>query len=223
MTERNTITENDFNLLSTAIQGLLLKTGFAKDQEENSALFSMFGAVIVMGKLGVPCSPVAGDWYIHHPNGQAVLGIGRADRKRAEPNLAGFHAWIQTETHIIDLMSPMYPEIFTAANSLSPVPRKMLQVPRTDDANNWEEFRQGAPLMAVPNEELTDALLEKVASDQRCDDLAGALLHWWPKLKADSKAILALYPDGGEGLVIARTGHTAKGGWQGPKVVAKPM
>jgi hypothetical protein len=223
MTESNTITENDFNLISTAIQGLLLKTNFAKKQEENSALFSMLGAVIVKDKLGVPCRPVAGDWYIHHPNGQTVLGIGKASGKPVEPNSAGFHAWIQTETHIIDLMSPMYPEIFSTANSLYPVPRQMLQVPRTDDAKNWEEFQQGAPLKADPNVELSNALFDKVANDQRCEDLAGALLHWWPKLIADSKAILAFYPDRGDGFIIARTGHTAMGVWQGPKVIKRAM
>jgi len=223
MTEKSTVTENEFNLLSTAIQGLLLKTGFAKDHEENSTLFSMFGTVIVMGQLGIPCSPVAGDWYIHHPDGQRVLGIGKSVGKRTNPNWAGFHTWIQTETHIIDLMSPMYPEIFPAANSPFPLQRRMLQLPRKDDAKNWEEFQQGAPLMTVPNEELTDALLAKVADDQRCEDLAGALVHWWPKLKEDTKATLALYPDGGEGLAIARTGHSAEGVWQGPSEVVKAM
>lgn len=223
MTEKSTISENDFNLLSTAIQGLLLKTGFAKTHEEESAVFSMLGAVIMKGKLGIPCRPVVGDWYIHHPNGETVLGIGKAIGKPAEPKSAGIHAWIQTETHIIDLMSPMYPEIFSAANSLSPVPRKMLQVPRTDDAKNWEEFLQGAPLMANPNVELSKTLLDKVANDQDCGDLAGALLHWWPKLMADSKAILAFHPVRGDGLAIARNGHPAVGGWKGPEVIKKTM
>ncbi|MEP2784719.1 MAG: DUF2026 family protein [Pseudoruegeria sp.] len=223
MTEGKTITEYDFNLLSTAIQGLLLKTSFAKSQEEYSVLFSILGAVIMKGKLGIPCRPVVGDWYIHHPNGEIVLGIGKVIGKPAEPKSAGFHAWIQTETHIIDLMSPMYPEIFSAANSLSPVPRKMLQVPRTDDAKNWEEFQQGVPLMANPNVELSKTLLGEVANDQDCEGLAGALLHWWPKLIADSKAILAFYPVRGDGLAIAHTGHKAVGGWQGPKVIKKAM
>ncbi|MEP5375956.1 MAG: hypothetical protein ABJQ14_09220, partial [Hyphomicrobiales bacterium] len=114
-------------------------------------------------------------------------------------------------------------EIFSAANSLSPVPRKMLQVPRTDDAKNWEEFQQGVPLMANPNVELSKTLLGEVANDQDCEGLAGALLHWWPKLIADSKAILAFYPVRGDGLAIAHTGHKAVGGWQGPKVIKKAM
>ena len=220
MADRNTITENEFNLLSTAIQGLLLKTGLAKDHEENSTLFGLIGTVIVKGKLGVACSPVAGDWYIHHPDGQRVLGIGNAGENQTDTNCPGFHMWIQTETHIIDLMSPMYPEIFPAANSPSPLRRRMLQLPKKDDAKSWEEFQQGAPLMAAPNEELTDALLDKVTNDQRCMDLAGAALHWWPKLIADPKAILALYPDGGECLAIARTGHSAEGVWRGPSEIA---
>lgn len=219
MTERSTIFENDFNLLSTAIQGLLLKTGFAKNHEEESAVFAMLGTVIMKGKLGIPCRPVVGEWYIHHPNGETVLGIGKAIGKPAEPKSAGIHVWIQTETHIIDLMSPMYPEIFSAANSISPVPRKMLQVPRTDDAKSWAEFQQGAPLKADPNIELTKTLVDKVANDQDFEDLAGALIHWWPKLIADSNAILAFYPVRGDGFAIARTGQAAVGGWKGPKVI----
>lgn len=215
MTPKSTLTTTEFNLLSTAIRGLLKQTDFAKTLEETAALYAVFGTVIMMKHLDVNCRPVAGEFYLNHPTEQRVLGIGRAEGECAGTEQATFHTWIQTESHIIDLMSPNYPEIYTATNGSTQLPRRMLQLPYSDDAKNWEEFQQGVPLMTFPDGELTDALMLQVARDSRCDDLAHALEFWWQKLSEDPFATFVLYPDGGEGLLIARDGCEADGVWKG--------
>lgn len=220
MTKQSTITEMDFNLISTAIQGLLSKTGLVKDHETSASLFAILGAVIIRNKLGVHCRPVAGEWYVNHPDGLSVLGIGSAIGDCAGAKQAGFHMWIQTETHIIDLMSPLYPEIFPAANSPFPFQRRMLQLPKNADAKSWDEFQRGAPLLTLPDVELTDATMEQVASDQRCEELAGVLLEWWPKLKLEAKSVVTLYQRGGEIRTISCAGYEAKGAWKTTGVIA---
>jgi len=221
MTEKSTVTQSEFNLISTAIQALLIKTAHTKKLEASCIHFASFGAAIMKHQLNISCRTVAGAWFLHHPDGQRVLGFGKKEGDNIRTKKTGFHMWVQTKTHIIDFMSPLYPEIFSEAHSAAPIQRRMLQIPLEDDAQNKEDFNQGDPLMALPDARLTRVLGEGLAKDIGSEDLIKALLRWWPNLQKQPYSSLVLATNRGERLEILPTGHQANGIWKGPSVITQ--
>ncbi|MGR1580100.1 DUF2026 family protein [Thalassobius sp. S69A] len=220
MTHRSLITQNEFNLITTAIQGLLETTGHTKTVVGGCAIFACFGAAVMNSKLNIPCRPVAGAWQLHHPNGQCVLGIGQEEERRIHANENGFHMWVQTETHIIDFMSPLYPEVFPEVHSEAPIPRRVLQVPRKDDAKDMGEFLNGSPLFTLPSLDLTKSFVEGVAKSSSSQDLLNVFLSWWSGLEKEPHLGIELEKSTGEYLEIWPSDCKAEGVWKGPGVIA---
>ncbi|MCF3595423.1 DUF2026 domain-containing protein [Rhodobacteraceae bacterium LMO-12] len=223
MTTRTMITLAEFNLISTAIQGLLKQTDYVQKIETSCTLFATFGAAILTYHLGIPCQPVAGGWHLHHPDGVGVLAFGQKENRQIRTTENGFHMWVQTESHIIDFMSPLYPEIFVSEAATSPLPRQMLQLNRKLDAESQTAFLQGAPLMTMYDDVLAKSLIERVAGNVVNDALVRALLTWWPLLEKTPDAELALGVHSGKRLKISRSGHGGEGLWRGPSDVAPPI
>ncbi|OJY66547.1 MULTISPECIES: DUF2026 family protein [unclassified Rhizobium] len=65
-----------------------------------------------------------------------VAVFGRFDGNQLVSARDAFHMWLQTETHMIDFMAPIYREAFSGHPTAAELPRKMMQRPLEDEAKS---------------------------------------------------------------------------------------
>jgi len=216
MTKRSKITLREFNLVSTAIKGLLLQTEGVRDIKHSCIVFSCLGAAIVNQHFKIQCQPVAGAWLLRHPDGENILGFGIDDNKKFRSSEDGFHMWVETKTHAIDFTSAMYPEVFASVHADSPVPRAMVQIdlqgttPTKDDRENWTLLR------AIPNVDLTESFIDTFASNSENNEIIKILLQWIQLLKRSPNSNMKIINNSGRIVALRRSGFEARGIWRGP-------
>ena len=86
------------------------------------------------------------------------LIFGRDAGGRVEMDSDAFHMWIQTPTHIIDFMSPLYQEAFAEAQSETTIPRKMFQKRHEAEAASLGDLNGPGDFYVMPNTNLTEQL-----------------------------------------------------------------
>ncbi|CUI27560.1 DUF2026 family protein [Cognatishimia activa] len=214
------LSQEDFNLLSSATYGIVHHAGQPKSRAESHFMISTLGIVVMKLAMEINCRRVVGNWRIRNNLSGGTYGIGSLKSSIGNTEDDDFHTWIETETHCIDLMSPMYPDVFAGTEHSSKVPSAMVQIPKEMDAKTIKQFEQGAVLFTEPDPSLTKSLIAQFAENDELDDLAQALLHWWPKLKQDSGSQLRFVHKDGRGLLIKPADYEASQSWVNETVTA---
>jgi len=70
--------------------------------------------------------------------------------------------WIQTPTHIIDFMSPLYHEAFAEVQAETTIPRKMFQKRHEPEAASLDELKGPGDFYVMPDTDLTEHLIDSI-------------------------------------------------------------
>jgi hypothetical protein len=121
---------SDFNRIHQVIHGTIKDEG---NPAKGCTLFACIGALILNKHYKIPARAVAGGFAIC-VEPEKNMFFGRDGGGTVEFDEDGFHMWVQTETHIIDFMSPLYEEAFQDVKQNVGVPRRMFQKRLADEA-----------------------------------------------------------------------------------------
>ena len=114
---------DEYNRIHQVVHGVVKDEG---DAGRACTFFAMIGSLILNKHYGIAARPVAGAFLLCVEPGKNVV-YGRDDGGKIGFDQDAFHMWVQTETHIIDFMAPIFRESFAAAQPDIVIPRKMFQ------------------------------------------------------------------------------------------------
>lgn len=120
--------------------------------------------------------------------------------------------WIQTETHAIDFMTPIFKESIKSSGNGMTVPRKMFQRPLSEETDLIEELTKPGDYFTIPNPELTKELIDSFTDRDGNMDLVLAADRWFEKYpkKMDD---LSLMDDLGKVHKLILSAPPIKGAW----------
>lgn len=213
---------SQFNTVSLLIQSALTKTRTVPDlfpeMRVSCIAFACLGAAILNETYGLKSSAVAGSFFLRHPNGKNVIAYAPGKKDLTTTSLDGFHMWVQTETHIIDFLSPLYPECFAAQASHleSPLERRMLQLNRKHDAESFMDLNARKPILTIPDPDMTAHLIDSFLGAPLVQELFHIALAWAPSVRRNPKAAMHLRSSRGERTSMVLSGRRARGLWVPP-------
>lgn len=143
--------------------------------------FAITGAFILKEHYKIAARPVAGGFLLCVDPTPSVLSIAKNEDGMITSALDGFHVWVQTETHVIDFMAPIFEESAKGKGSPRPVPRKMFQRPFSTESESIDALRAPGDYFTLPNIELTNERVQSFMNRPSRMDLLEAANRWFKK------------------------------------------
>ncbi len=204
------LTLSEYNRIHQVVRGVIEGLGTA---ERSCIFFAVFGAYILETRYKIPATAVAGNLALCVSDEPKVAFFGRDEGDRIVADSDGFHMWVQTETHIIDFMAPIFPESFAGKMGDAVIPRKMLQRPIASEADALDNLNATGDFIALPSGELTYALLEKFGERPANSDLINVAEAWFGTPKGKQVQTFAMINDLGEVTNLKLPANVAIGSW----------
>jgi hypothetical protein len=173
--------------------------------------FAVIGSLILNKHHGIPATPVAGAFFLRPNESMNVLAFGQNSGNQFTSDRNGFHVWIQTTDHIVDFMAPIFEESFRKQGNHPPIPRRMFQRHRTDEASSIESMEPGG-YFTLPNVELTKELVDRFGDRPSNVDLIVAADRWYKKHPQPLESLM-LISDLGEQYPLMLTAPAMDGRW----------
>ncbi len=154
--------------------------------------FAAAGALILNKHYRIPARAVAGAFLLCVNPAPSVISIAKNEDGMVTSDRDGFHMWVQTETHVIDFMAPIFNEAVKGKGYPGTVPRKMFQRSLSAEMESIEELRAPGDYFTLPNIELTSELIDSVFDRPATVDLLNAVDRWFKKYpkKLDDLSLL---------------------------------
>jgi hypothetical protein len=174
--------------------------------------FAAAGALILSKHYKIPARAVAGAFLLCTDPAPSVISIAKNEDGMVTSDRDGFHMWVQTKTHAIDFMAPIFNESIAGKGYPSSVPRKMFQRPLSAAAESIDELSAPGDYFTMPNTELTDQLVDSLLDRPTNVDLLNAVDRWFKKYpkKLDD---LSLLNDLGEVHKLTLSAPRISGAW----------
>ncbi|MBE1723487.1 DUF2026 family protein [Bombella apis] len=204
------LTLSEYNRIHQVARGVIEGLGTA---ERSCIFFAVFGAYILETRYKIPATAVAGNLAICISDEPKVAFFGRNEGGQIVADSDGFHMWVQTDTHIIDFMAPIFPESFAGTTGDTVIPRKMLQRPNATEAYDLDSLNAIGDFITLPSRELTHTLLEKFGKRPANSDLIHVAETWFGKPKGKQLATFAMINDLGEVTNLKLPANVATGSW----------
>lgn len=155
--------------------------------EKACIFFACFGSMALNKHYKIPARAVAGGFALCVNDEPQVAFFGQPADGRVVTSADGFHMWVQTETHIIDFMAPMFPEAFADADQTLRVPRRMFQRTRASQAQSLNALNAPGDYYTLPDIELTEMLTDRFLNRAMDTDLLLAADHWFGDHRKDQQ------------------------------------
>jgi hypothetical protein len=141
------------------------------EAEKFGMFFSIFGSFILNKYYKIPARPVAGAFALRISSGPEVICFGVKSKNGLESTVQGFHAWVETETHMIDFLAPLYLEAVADTGLIKKVPRKMMQKRIVDLFSAPTDIQSEGDVLCLPNAGLTERLITEFVNNTQYMDL----------------------------------------------------
>lgn len=155
------------------------------DSRANTAyactFFAIVGAFILKEHYKIPARPVAGAFLLCVDPTPSVISIAKNEGGMVTSDIDGFHVWVQTETHMIDFMAPIFEESLKGKGFPHTVPRKMFQRPLATEAEAIDKLENPGDYFTLPNIELTNERVQSFMDRPANIDLLSAANRWFRK------------------------------------------
>lgn len=174
--------------------------------------FAAAGALILNKHYRIPARAVAGAFLLCTDPAPSVISIAKNDDGVVTSDRNGFHMWVQTKTHVIDFMSPIFNEAVKGKGYPGTVPRRMFQRPLSAEVESIEQLRTPGDYFTIPDIELTSELIDSLYDRPANVDLLNAVERWFKKYpkKLDE---LSLVNDLGEIYKLTLRAPAISGAW----------
>lgn len=203
---------SDYNRVYQVVHGVIRDLGTA---ERSCIHFATMGAYLLNKHYKVPARVVAGAFGLC-VNGGAIPDVaffGRQDAGLLSSDGSGFHMWIQTETHLIDFMAPIFPEAFAEHGATFGTPRKMLQRPLAEEAAALANLATPGDFYAMPNLDLTQELADEFFDRVVNGDLMKVADAWFGKRTGKQKPSIMMGDSHGPPIRLSLPSTIATGAW----------
>lgn len=197
----------DYNRIHQVSHGVAKAFGGA---EKGCVFFAICGAYILEKHYRIPARPIAGGFALQMNDSEAaIFGEDRGDHIVTSAD--GFHMWVQTETHVIDFMAPIFAETF--AERQVTIPRLMFQRPLTSEAPSLASLEKTGDFFTFADAELTDMLLQNFLSRPASGDLVEVANTWFGNRRKPQKKAIQMGDDAGDTYDLSLPKTSATGAW----------
>jgi hypothetical protein len=174
--------------------------------------FAAAGALILNKHYRISARAVTGAFLLCTDLAPSVISIAKNDDGMVTSDREGFHMWVQTETHVIDFMAPIFNEAVKGKGYPGTVPRKMFQRPLSTEAESIEQLRVPGDYFTIPDVELTAELIDSLFDRPANVDPLNAVDRWFKKYpkKLDE---LSLINDFGKIYKLTLRAPAISGAW----------
>ncbi len=142
-----------------------------------------------------------------------VAFFGQAADGRVVTSSTGFHMWVQTETHIIDFMAPIFPEAFADTDPPLSVPRRMLQRLMATEATDLNTLVAPGDFFTLPDPELTETLIDAFLGRDMDRDLLLVAEAWFGNRRQPQKKTFQMTDSDGLIFDLSLPRTIAWGSW----------
>jgi len=204
------MTLSEYNRIYQVAHGVARDVGRA---EKGCIFFNCFGAMILNKHYKIPARAVAGGFALCANDNPEVAFFGQINGRKVATSSDGFHVWVQTKTHIIDFMAPIYPEAFADATPKLSIPRKMFQREIATEAKFLDDLASEGDFFTLPDPGLTERLIDKFLGRAQNTDLLNVGDVWFGNRRKDQKKTFAMQDDLGKVLELSLPRTVAVGAW----------
>jgi len=204
------LTLSEYNRVHQTARGVL---DGVPAPERSCIFFAIYGTYILKKHYKIPARPIAGGFALCVDDEPSVMFFGKGDGGRIVAASDGFHMWVQTPTHIIDFMAPIFREALGGSLPGVAVPRKMLQRPIATEANSCNRVKTTGDFITFPDPELTQALIGDFAAVQANKDLLMIAENWFGSPNVKQQKTFEMVDDRGEVFPLSLPTTIATGIW----------
>lgn len=174
--------------------------------------FATTGAFILQEHYKIAARPVAGAFFLCTDPEPFCISFAKNENGLISSDLGGFHMWVQTQTHVIDFMAPIFNESIEGKAFQKTVPRKMFQRPLSSETDSIEQLRIPGDYFTLPNIDLTNERVQSFMARPSHMDLLDASSRWFKKYPKKLND-LSLLNDLGELHKLTLTAPPISGAW----------
>ena len=202
---------SEYNRIYQVAHGVL--KGVPNAAPEKSCLFfAAFGGFILNQKYKIKARVVGGAFSFCIGESDVAV-FGRLEGNQLVSGHDAFHMWLQTETHMIDFMAPIYREAFSEHPGAATLPRKMMQRRLKDEVESPDALKQPGDFRYYPDAELTDQLLDNFLSKPVNADLLQIAIAWYGNHRGKQPASFAMTDEKGRAARLSLADRIATGSW----------
>lgn len=174
--------------------------------------FAITGAFLLQEHYKIAARPVAGAFFLCVDPTPSVISYAKNEDGLFTSDLDGFHMWVQTQTHVIDFMAPIFKDSLKGKDYNGAVPRKMFQRPLSAEAESIDSLHELGDFYTLPNIEMTNERVQSFMDRPSHMDLLSAANRWFKKhpKKLDD---LSLLNDLGEVHKLTLSAPKISGAW----------
>lgn len=210
MTKKFLLPLDQYNRIHQVAHGVLEQVATV---ERACVFFACFGSYLLNKHYRIPATAVAGAFALCVNDRQQGVFFGKDKNGAFNSSDDGFHMWIQTKTHIIDFMAPIFPECFAPVDPTIAVPRRMLQRPIGTEAASTANLKRPGDFVTFPNPELSEALTDNFLGRAANTDLLMVGEAWFGSPRARQQPSFAMVNDEGQVHRLSLPGTRATGAW----------
>lgn len=199
----------EFNRIHQVIHGAIRAEG---NPGQACTFFACIGALILNKHYGMKARAVAGGFAMCVEPEKNIF-FGRDAGGRIELDTDAFHMWIQTPTHIIDFMSPLFHEAFSEVQSEVSIPRKMFQKRHEDEAASLDDLNRPGDFYVLPDTELTERLIDSILERTLNRDFFHIVDCWFGKRRCKQRPTMAIASNDGVIRELRLPATVARGAW----------
>lgn len=204
------ITLAEYNRVFQVAHGVLKDSA---KSEKACIFFGCFGAMVLNKHFGIPARAVAGGFALCLSDKPDVAFFGQKKDDRITSTSSGFHMWVLTESHIIDFMSPIFPETFSDSTHHLSIPRKMFQRHKDTEANTGDELLAEGNFLTLPNPKLTELMIDNFLRHEKNTDLLLTADEWFGKRAEAQQRTFSMENKFGEVFNLSLSSTVAAGSW----------
>ncbi|MCA1367176.1 DUF2026 family protein [Bradyrhizobium sp. BRP14] len=205
------LTLSEYNRIYQVAHGVL--KGVPEATPEKACLFfAAFGGYVLNQKYKTKAAVVGGAFTFCVGESDVAV-FGRLDDGQLVSGHDAFHMWLQTETHIIDFMAPIYREAFSEPPAAASLPRKMMQRLLKDEAESPDALKQPGDFRYYPDAELTEQLLDNFLGKRVNADLLKIAVAWYGKHSGKQTPSFAMVDEKGRPTRLSLADTVAMGSW----------
>lgn len=200
----------DYNRIYQVAHGVLQHIATA---ERACVFFAAFGAYVLNEHYNIPARVVAGALGLCTSDVPEVAFFGKIENRRLLSGSDAFHMWVQTKTHVIDFMAPIFPETFAHQHPQAAVPRKMFQRRMTEDVGGPAALKKVGDFTGYPDPVLTQELVDHFFDRPHNGDLLRVAIAWYGNRRAKQAPTFAMQNDEGRVYELVLPTTVATGAW----------
>lgn len=208
--KKSPLTLGEYNRIHQITRGVLRNV---VEAERSCISFATFGAYVLQEHYQIPALPVAGNFGLCVGEGPSLILFGKGDHGRIVSESDGFHMWVQTPTHIIDFMAPIFREAAGTLLGGTVVPRKMLQRQISTQATSPNRVKTTGDFFTLPDPKLTKRLLANFVSVPANQDLLMIADEWFASSHLKQQQTFAMTNELGEVYRLSLPNSVATGAW----------